>query len=447
MFPNLYFPIEIGIRELPARLLTACVAAERGFNVVIGFQHDLLASSPHLPLGIFIFKGTNNMHLTNGAILRRIGHALVACEEENFGFCLDANPLTFNSDKLSAQCDLYLCMGQDEADYLARRYGESLPFEITGNARTDVLRPEFQKAFARQTTEIKQQYGKFTLINTNLGLINPANNYTLEEIFKQWTKFGVFGTETDVKKNVAEFNHFVVWEKNNTQALVHLMELLARHGRPTIVRPHPAENPGLWSNVATNLGGSNINVLEDTPLIPFMLAADIVVHAGCTTGLEALLLDVPVISLEVGDSPVNEYYLSNKVNLTYSDAPQAFEAITRHLQGDPFISDARPHLLSKLSHYLDDAESDVLASEKIADALENFANQRFAGSMSEPNLRSVSWVRSNASDDPYMQQKFNVSKDTIDEMYASMRSALDRFQSLEISQLADKIFLVSAQAL
>ena len=183
MLPNLYFPIEIGMRELTARLLTACAAVERGFRIVLGYQHDLFATAPNLPPGILFSKGTNNIFINRARQLREFGHAFMACEEELFGFCLDLSPLTYNAERLSEVCDLYLCMGRDEADYMTRRYGSKLPTTITGNARTDVLRPNVKGMYSPEANSIRRKYGKFILLNPNFGLINPANRFSIDQWF------------------------------------------------------------------------------------------------------------------------------------------------------------------------------------------------------------------------------------------------------------------------
>ena len=50
-------PVETQVRELDAKLLLACVAAERGHETFIGFQNDIRARITALPAGVFIAKG------------------------------------------------------------------------------------------------------------------------------------------------------------------------------------------------------------------------------------------------------------------------------------------------------------------------------------------------------------------------------------------------------
>ena len=60
-----------------------------------------------------------------------------------------------------------------------------------------------------------------------------------------------------------------------------------------MIRPHPVENHDVWREWAKPL---NIEVRYEGSANNWMMAADAVVHPGCTTGMEGLLLDRAVFS-------------------------------------------------------------------------------------------------------------------------------------------------------
>ena len=60
-----------------------------------------------------------------------------------------------------------------------------------------------------------------------------------------------------------------------------------------VIRPHPVENHDVWREWAKPL---NIDVRYEGSANNWMMAADAVVHPGCTTGMEGLLLDRAVFS-------------------------------------------------------------------------------------------------------------------------------------------------------
>jgi surface carbohydrate biosynthesis protein len=439
MRPHLYFPIEIGTRELDARLLTACIAAERGFVAVLGLQQDLFLSAKSLPPGVFLSKGTSNTYVKIAQWLRSLGHIFAACEEENFGTCLGGGGLAFNSPALAHHCDLYLCIGKDEADYLKRHYGSNLHFKITGNARTDVLRAPLRPMFAEEAARIRRAYGQFILINTVFGTINPATKATPQQLFAKWTELGVFGEEKNPEINARIFQHFLDWEIANLGALRRLLPELIQHGYSVVVRPHPGEDKTLWQDIAHEINSPRLHVVYDAPNIPFLMATHLLVHPGCTTGLEAVMMDVPTVSLQTSNSPVNSHHLCNEVNLTYSDVPSAMGAIAQHMSGDPFIHDARPALLAKLSAYLDDPGDKVFSAAKIVDALAELTAAKVPAVGGDADLRAIAWTQ---VDHPYFAQKFNISEERLRTNFANLRRTLNRFGNVEIDRVADKVYLI-----
>lgn len=79
---TLIIPVESQVRELDARILLSCVAAERGFPVIMGsraFTHFQVASAPR---GVYLAKSMRSLSSSMFRILRKLGHEIVAWEEE-----------------------------------------------------------------------------------------------------------------------------------------------------------------------------------------------------------------------------------------------------------------------------------------------------------------------------------------------------------------------------
>ena len=79
---TLIIPVESQVRELDAKLLLACAAAERGFPVVIGsraFVHYEIAA---MPRGVYLAKSMRTLSERMFEILRQLGHEIVAWDEE-----------------------------------------------------------------------------------------------------------------------------------------------------------------------------------------------------------------------------------------------------------------------------------------------------------------------------------------------------------------------------
>lgn len=437
---HLYLPVELGSRELAPRLLTAAIAAERGFEVLLGYQHYLYDKAPALPAGVYLSKGSNNIFLNRSSKLRQHGHAFTVCEEESFGFVMEAGPITFNARDLATKCDLYFALGHDEVAYLRRRFGDALPIALTGNARVDLLRPRMKALYEREVQEIKQKYGKFILLNTNFGLINSFDTPDPRTHFQNWVDSGVFPTD-NLQENAAKFNEFVVWENQNFAGMRQLMKRLMRTEQSVVLRPHPTENAGTWHKLVQKIGATNIQVVERTPHIPFMLASDLMIHPGCTTGIEALILDVPTISMRMGPSPVHDFYLCNRTNVVATSVDQAMRLVTEHCGGGDVITGSRPRLMTVLNEYLEDMTADVLTADKIVDAIEDFMSRRTFQEDARA-LDAVAWNDVTPAND-YKRQKFGIEADRIRDTLAGFQRILGRFGDVSVTTAGDMMYRVS----
>ena len=65
-------------------------------------------------------------------------------------------------------------------------------------------------------------------------------------------------------------------------------------GLKIVIRPHPNENHAVYKELAESR--KNLLVLNQGNVIPWIRAARAVIHNGCTTGVEAFMLEEPAIS-------------------------------------------------------------------------------------------------------------------------------------------------------
>ncbi|MEQ1524424.1 MAG: hypothetical protein ABL936_24460, partial [Aestuariivirga sp.] len=78
----LHLPIETKARELDAKMLLACSAAERGWGAIIGGKNVLRKFQMHLPQGVFVEKNIGPRQAAQFAFNRKQGNRVAAwCEE------------------------------------------------------------------------------------------------------------------------------------------------------------------------------------------------------------------------------------------------------------------------------------------------------------------------------------------------------------------------------
>ena len=74
-----------------------------------------------------------------------------------------------------------------------------------------------------------------------------------------------------------------------------MISILSFKNKFILIRPHPSEVKKSWEAILSkNL--KNVGVIDDYTSSEVLNFAELMIHSGCTTGLEAKLLGTPVIS-------------------------------------------------------------------------------------------------------------------------------------------------------
>jgi hypothetical protein len=158
-----------------------------------------------------------------------------------------------------------------------------------------------------------------------------------------------------------------------------------------VVRPHPAENQEVYHKIAAQC--ERVRVINKGNVVPWLLAAKILIHNGCTTGVEAYALGTPAIAYR---ARVHEQYdrdfhqLPNELShecFTLEDLQATLEKI---LSGQLGIADGDERQALMNRHLA--AQGGPLACERIVDVLEKIMYE--LAEMSKPAIRDrlASWI-------------------------------------------------------
>ena len=158
-----------------------------------------------------------------------------------------------------------------------------------GNPRLDLYRKELIGLYKDRTNRIKQNYGNFILMPSNFSIKDESH---FDTVLNKLINLGRIKNEEDKKYYLERFEY----QKKILSSFVKIAKKLSVSlmDRKIIVRPHPSENINEWKRLLVN--HSNIMVVYNENVAPWILASDMVIHSSCTTGLEAFLLGKPVIS-------------------------------------------------------------------------------------------------------------------------------------------------------
>jgi len=460
---SIIIPVENQVRELDPKLLLACIAVQRGFTVIIGSHREVDFSITSFPRSLYLNKSMTERNLKMFRIMKKMGHEILTWDEEAL---VHLPAETYYSRRLSPTAIRYnshlFAWGEDNAE-LWRQYPQlppDMPIHVTGNPRSDMLRPELRPFYEPEAEEIRKAFGSFILVNTNFNHVNaffPAQN--LFRPVKNTGETPLFG-----KAAVGMSREYAEGLRDHKQAIFEAFKELipildqAYPDHTVIIRPHPTENQQVYLDIAKDC--QRVKVTNEGNVVPWLLATDVVIHNGCTTGVEAYMMGVPAISYR---ARVNENYdmgfyrLPNLISHQCFDLGQLQETLTKIIQGELGAANGVERR-ALVNHYLA-AQDGPLACERIVDVLEKKMESR--PELPEPPLSDrligrgfanwrllVKQVRKHlpgkhAPPEFHRHRYPGISLQELINRIAKIQQVLGDSRTIKAEQLSDQIFLIS----
>jgi surface carbohydrate biosynthesis protein len=384
----LIIPVENQVRELDPKLLLGCIAARRGFPVYIGSRREIHFHIPAFPKGIYLSKSMTGASDLMFRIMRSLGHQIVAWDEEALVHLPDEIYYSRRlSPKAMAHVSNFFAWGEDNAE-LWRRYPQipaDAAIHVTGNPRNDLLRPEMHAYYAAEVEKIRAAHGKFFLVNTNF---NHVNGFTpVQNLFQPSTGGGApppfgraaKGMTRDYAEGLRDLKEAVFAD---------FQEMIPRLDRAfpdhnIVVRPHPTENPEVYQAIARRC--QRVIVTNEGNVVPWLLAAQAVIHNGCTTGVEAYVMRVPAITYRASISEAYDfgfYRLPNTVSQPCFNFDE-LQSTLRQIAAGTLHSDESKERAQIVAQCLAAVEG-PLACERMVGVLDQMAH--------EPDGRNRPWA-------------------------------------------------------
>jgi surface carbohydrate biosynthesis protein len=352
-------PCEIKSREFESKLLLACCLVERGWTTVVGSRNDIHMQLHKFPRSVYVGKDVRFSSQKIVTLLKLLGHPFVAMDEEALFYLSRERYRSARVDgRVLRAAKALFAWGPDNA--LAWKEAPEYagaPIIETGNGRIDLLRPELRRVHFAKQQELEAAHGPFVLINTNFGSINHfISNLSVKQ--------------NENPKSPAPPQGYFVHRKQIYDSFVELLPKLAKRFPDLnfVLRPHPSENHDIWRE--TIAGFSNFKVISEGGIIPWVLASKAIIHNGCTTGIEAYLLDKAPIAYMPFRSQEFDIHLANDVSIKVETETELFEAIATIATGKltrPLRSQARE---ATLKQHVAQAKG-PLASDHLANSLED----------------------------------------------------------------------------
>jgi surface carbohydrate biosynthesis protein len=321
------------------------------------------------------------------------------------------------------------------------------PIIAAGNPRVDLLRPELAGYYAQEAEKIRGRFGRFALFNTNFSMANHFQSNRTQFRFAKWVP-----AEREQEMRSGLLGH----KTKLLDAFLKLLPRLAEALKPDalVIRPHPSENWQVWSDAADGL--DNVHVVHDGTVGPWLAAADVLVHNGCTSAVEAAIIGTPALSYRPVKAPGFDNDLPNGLSLEFEDGgaltAEAVATIRRRRTARHQLDPARQALLDRHVNAL----SGPLACERLLDEIE--ANADFLRPTASAAKRTVTRVRrllrltyrkfrappAEALGKPeYKRHKFpGITKSEVDMRIARFQAALGRFDGLAAEEIMPDLFQI-----
>ena len=374
----LLIPVENQVRELDPKLLLACVAAQHGFSSIVGSRREMEFNIDSFPSAIYLSKSMTIRSLLFFRIARRFGHKIVAWDEEAL---VHLPPKTYFSRRLDASAIKHVlnlfAWGQDNVE-LWRQYPhipKDTPIHAVGNPRSDMLRSEIRAYYEKDAEALRRTYGDFILVNTNFNHVNAfgpdINLFMPVKKTGEKARFGraARGMSREYAKGLWEHKHAVF--AHFKDLIPALEQAFPRH--TIVVRPHPTENKQVYEDIVARC--RRVKVTNEGNVVPWLMAAKALIHNGCTTAVEAYVMDVPAISYRasVNEDYDNGFYrLPNGLSHECFDFEELKQTLEKILSGELGIpGDAECRAL--IDRYLE-AQDGPLACERMVSVLETMSN-------------------------------------------------------------------------
>jgi surface carbohydrate biosynthesis protein len=395
-------------------------------------------------------------------IMERLGHEILTWDEEAL---VHLPAATYYSRRLSPTAIRYnshlFAWGEDNAD-LWRQYPDlppDMPIHVTGNPRSDMLRPDLRSYYEHEAEKLKETYGNFILVNTNFNHVNayfPAQNlFRPVNNSGETPQFGkaAVGMSREYAERLRDhklklFDAFKNMIPNLDQAL---------HGHKIIIRPHPTENQQVYNDIAKEC--QNVYVTNEGNVVPWLMAAGAVVHNGCTTGVEAYMMGIPAVSYRAKvDEKIDMgfYRLPNLISHQVFDFDELQETLIKILAGELGAADGdeRRELIKK---YLA-AQDGPLACERIVDIIEKTLQSESKLAKPPLNRKVLGWSQANwrrfnryirrflpgrhAPERFHRHRYPGISLQELNMKIAKLQQVIEDGTILKTDQISDQIFVV-----
>jgi surface carbohydrate biosynthesis protein len=441
---TMVFPVEVLHREFDGKLLLALTASERGWQVMLGNQRSINERASSFPPCVYFSKSARSKNARLFQKLHRLGHEVVVLDEEALVRQTDDIYLLKHEKDALKFVKILMTWGDDNKElWLRSRQFENKPILPMGNPRIDMLRPELKQFHMPEIRSIHARFGDYVLFNSNFATVNHFVAGRTRFNLASWVP-----ADKKEKEKSALLSH----KQALFDSFRRLVPKLAAAIAPVrlVIRPHPSENHEPW--IEAGKGLSNVSVVYESNVVPWLIGARMLIHNGCTSAVEAAVTGTSVIAYRPVQSAVFDNALPNNLSIeTFDESGLLHQVRTVLKDGSSKLTSRQSDLLS---HHIASAR-DSLSCDRIIDAIEQYGigvsdkisgDPIFTAASRVLDQRSrLKWLMSltpkGRARAAYRNHKFpGVTEDYVNERIARLHNVLGRFKNFSARAIAPNIY-------
>lgn len=357
---HIVVPIEIKNREFESKTWLGGLLASNGHTVTLGQSKIIRQNINKIKPDIY-FEGSAVDRLSRRnrvKKLNKIGSKIVVLDTEGGAWRPENGSFTDRVDpNILEHVEKYFAWGESSAN-IAKNMIEKHDLETdvvqSGNPRFDLLQPDMRSLYSNEINRIRKKHREFILINTNF-TVNHANIEKNKQSALQ-SKQEMYKIQSRL---LSEFISLVY-------------EIDQKFSQYDIVlRPHPNECSDTYRTLLHPY--KQVEITKSGEARPWILASEVMIHNSCTTGIEAGLMQQPVVSYM---TDIYHNHPSNNIGYTANDSKEVFNYIQQVSEQNTIEVD-----IDYINQFIENTEQK--AAEIICKAI---GDNKINGNISFPSL-------------------------------------------------------------
>ena len=316
---NIYLLLEIQKRELFSKVLLSLEAAEKGHTVYLGKLTHFLLKDFFSP-GIVHFKSITpgETRINEMKYLKKKNFILTSIDEEHGVINNDRSYINYRYSDLTLNLvDKVFTWGKFDYKNLVNKYKKfKKKFINSGNPRVDFWNKKFRKFFRKINNK---NYENYILFSTNFEGFGYKSFRETLKFHRQTGYFKRGASYEDMLKRYKDSKKLFSNYERTIKKMSHYFK-----DKEIIIRPHPKDDIRKWKKIFHSF--KNIHILNEGNNSDWIANAKLVIHAGCTGGLEASLRNINTISYY----PINLIHghrFADKFSIRINDEKKLFQKI------------------------------------------------------------------------------------------------------------------------